>query len=131
MNKSSTELSGNLGGSNSLKNKASSKTRYLTTEQRRSALKLAYDDRAWIDKVDKMPSKQVYAIFDTMRKSGQIAFDDAGNLFFRSKEEVRKIKESSYRYHQITLDEWAKEQEASRIDKERKEIGAIKHGQIS
>ena len=113
-----------------LKNKISSKTRYLTTEQRRSALKLAYDDRTWIDKVDRMPNKQVYAIFDTMRKSGQIVFDDAGNLLFRSKEEVRKIKEARTGYHQITFDEWAKEQEASRIDKERKETGAIKHGQI-
>lgn len=111
--------------------KTSSKTRYLTTEQRRSALKLAYDDRAWIDKVDKMSNKQVYAIFDTMRKSGQIAFDDVGNLFFRSKEEVRKIKEARTGYHQITFDEWTKEQEASKINKERKEIGVIKHGQIS
>ena len=37
--------------------------RYLTPEQRRSALKLAYTDRDWVSKVDKMPPKQIYAIF--------------------------------------------------------------------
>lgn len=92
--------------------------RYLTTEQRRSALKLAYNDRGWISKVDKMPNKQVYAIFDKMRKSGQITYDDAGNLIFRTKEEVKKLREVKTG-HQITFDEYMKYQEEQRIEKER------------
>lgn len=86
--------------------------RYLTTEQRRSALKLAYTDRNWVNKVEKMPDIQVYAIFDKFRKDGMINFDDNGNIFFRSKEEVKELKkrrEESRNGHQITLDEFMTE----------------------
>ena len=83
--------------------------RYLTTEQRRSALKLAYSDRNWISKIDKMPSNQVYAIFDKLKKEGIINFDDNGNVYFKSREEVNKMKEKRSGYHQITLDEYLKE----------------------
>ena len=86
-----------------------SNKKYLTTEQRRSALKLAYDSRDWINKVDKMPSIQVYAIFDKLRKDGIINLDEKGNIFYRSREEVKKIKERRSGYHQITLDEWLEE----------------------
>ena len=96
-------------------------SRYLTTEQRRSALKLAYDDRAWIDKVDKMPNKQVYAIFDSFRKSGQIAYDNSGNLIFRSKDEVKKLKEAREGVHQVTLDEYLKDLEMKEREQNRKE----------
>ena len=106
-------------------NKEPSKQRYLTTEQRRSALKLAYNDRGWISRVDKMPNKQVYAIFDKMRKSGQITYDDAGNLIFRTKEEIKKLKEAKTG-HQITFDEYMKYQEEQCIEKERKTKDILK-----
>lgn len=82
--------------------------RYLTTEQRRSALKLAYNDRDWIDKVNTMSSKQVYAIFDNLKKKGMIVLDGYGNISFRSKGEIKKIKEARKErgFHQITLDEF-------------------------
>jgi len=83
--------------------------RYLTTEQRRSALKLAYSDRKWIAYVDKMPANQVYAIFDKFKKEERISFDNNGNLIFRTREEVEKMKEKRSGYHQITLDEYLKE----------------------
>lgn len=85
--------------------------RYLTTEQRRSALKLAYNDREWINRVDKMQSKQVYAIYDKFCKDGIISFDDNGNMYFKTKEEVQKLKEARQGFHQITLDEYLKENE--------------------
>lgn len=85
--------------------------RYLTTEQRRSALKLAYGDRKWIDRVDKMQPKQVYAIFDKLCKDGVINFDDNGNVFFKTKEELQKIKEARQGFHQITFDEYLQEKE--------------------
>ena len=90
--------------------------RYLTTEQRRSALKLAYSDRNWISKIDKMPSKQVYAIFDKLKKEERIIFDDNGNLIFRTSEEVKKMKEKGSGYHQITLDEYLKERNSVNIN---------------
>ena len=90
------------------------KKRYLTTEQRRSALKLAYSDRYWIERVDRMPNKQVYAIFDKLRKDGMINFDDNGNIYFRSIQEVKDLKKKRKEEkegHQITIDEWLKEKE--------------------
>ena len=90
------------------------KKRYLTTEQRRSALKLAYSDRNWVEKIDMMPNKQVYAIFDKLRKDEIINFDDNGNIYFRSRQEVRDLKKKRKEEkegHQITIDEWLKEKE--------------------
>lgn len=82
--------------------------RYLTTEQRRSALKLAYNDRDWVDKVDTMSNKQVYAIFDNLKRKGMIVLDGYGNISFKSKGEIKKIKEARKErgFHQITLDEF-------------------------
>lgn len=89
--------------------------RYLTTEQRRSALRLAYCDRAWTDKVDKMPRLQVYAIFDSFVKTGRIKFDEYGNLHFDNSSK----KKEPEKYHQITFDEYLKDIEQKR--NERKE----------
>lgn len=83
----------------------------LTTEQKRAALKLAYADRDWIDKIDKMPNLQVYAIYDHLCKIGMIYFDEKGNIFFRSKEEVQELKEKRLGVHQMTIDEWLQEKE--------------------
>ena len=82
--------------------------RYLTTEQRRSALKLAYSDRDWVDKVDTMSNKQVYAIFDNLKRKGMIVLDGCGNIFFRTREEVNELKKRRKErgYHQITIDEF-------------------------
>jgi len=80
--------------------------RYLTTEQRKSALKLAYADRDWVSKVDKMPPKQIYAIFNKLKKDGIINLDGHGNVFFRTREEVNELKERRDGFHQITLDEY-------------------------
>lgn len=100
-------------------------TRYLTTEQRRSALKLAYgDDREWIAKVEKMHDKQIYAVFNKLRMDGLINFDQHGNIYFRSREEVNELKkrrEIIHSYHQITLDEWLKDNNR----KEKKKNGKI------
>ena len=68
--------------------------RYLTTEQRRSALKLVYGDRN-----------------DKLCKDGVINFDDNGNVFFKTKEELQKIKEARQGFHQITFDEYLQEKE--------------------
>lgn len=83
--------------------------RYLTSEQRRSALKLAYADRNWVDKVNKMPAKQVYAIFDKLKRDCIINLDSNGNLYFLSRSEANELKrrkEIAHGYHQITLDEF-------------------------
>lgn len=83
--------------------------RYLTTEQRRSALRLAYADRDWVNKVDKMKPNQVYAIYDKLRMDGVINFDDKGNIFFRTPEEVKELKKKRQEAkcgHQITFDEF-------------------------
>ena len=88
--------------------------RYLTVEQRRAAIKLAYSDRNWIDKVDSMPTKQICGIFDNLKKIGMINFDERGNIFFRSKEEVKELKkrrQEAHNGHQITLEEYMKEKE--------------------
>lgn len=85
--------------------------RYLTTEQRRSALKLAYSTSKWIDRIDDMSDKQVYAVFDKFVKDGLINFDEKGNIFFRSKEEVQELKEKRLGVHQMTIDEWIQEKE--------------------
>lgn len=88
--------------------------RYLSTEQRRSALKLAYSNKEWINKVDSMPNKQVYAVFDKMKKDGIINFDSNGNVFFKSRAEINELKkrrEESRNGHQITLEEYMKEKE--------------------
>jgi len=82
--------------------------RYLTLDQKRAALKLAYKEQHWVDKVDKMSSMQVYAIFDQFCMNGTIYFDDYKNIHFRSKEEVQELKEKRLGIHQITLDEWIK-----------------------
>lgn len=97
--------------------------RYLTTEQRRSAIKLAYNDRNWIDKVNVMSNKQVYAIFDKLKKDGIINLDGNGNIFFRTREEVNELKKrrkEQNRCHQITLDEFFGDL-VTQKEKERKE----------
>lgn len=86
--------------------------RYLTTEQRRSALKLAYMDKDWVEKVERMSNTQIYAIFNKFKADGVINFDDNGNIFFRTKEEVKELKkrrEEAKNGHQITLDEFMAE----------------------
>ena len=87
------------------------KKRYLTTVQRRAALKLVYNESDWPEKVDRMSNRQVYAIFDNLRRTGQISYDDYGNLIFRTKDEVRKLQEARSGVHQVTLDEYLKELE--------------------
>lgn len=85
-------------------------TRYLTTEQRRSAIMLAYNDRKWLERVRKMPALQVYAVFEKFKKDGVINFDDNGNIYYRTPKEVQKLKikreEARSGCHQITLDEF-------------------------
>ena len=85
--------------------------RYLTTEQRRSALKLAYNTSKWIDRIDDMSDKQVYAIYDHLCEIGMIYFDEKRNMHFRSKEEVQELKERRLGVHQMTIDEWIQEKE--------------------
>lgn len=85
--------------------------RYLTTEERRSALKLVYKNDDWPGKVDRMSNKQVYAIFDKFRKCGRISYDDYGNMIFRNDEEVKKLQEERSGVHQLTLDEYLKQKE--------------------
>lgn len=105
--------------------------RYLTTEQRRSALKLAYADREWVYKVDAMPPKQVYAIFDKLRKDEMINFDENGNIYFRSRQEVNDLKKKrkeAINGHQMTFDEWAKQENEKDIQKQRKTKEYIQNG---
>lgn len=94
--------------------------KYLTTKQRRAALKLVYNDPEWPDKVDRMSNAQVYAIFDKFRISGRISYDDYGNLIFRNEDEVRKLQEARSGVHQVTLDEYLKELEFKEREQTRK-----------
>lgn len=91
--------------------------KYLTSKQRRAALKLVYNDADWLDKVDRMTNKQVYAIFDKFRLSGRISYDDYGNLIFRNNEEVKKLQEARSGVHQVTLDEYLKDIEFKEREK--------------
>ena len=103
--------------------------RYLTTEQKRSALKLAYADREWVDSVDNMPKKQVYAIYDQLKRDGIINFNDDGSIFFRTREEVRELKKRRREArigHQMTFDEWAKMQNQMEIDESRRTKNLIR-----
>lgn len=83
----------------------------LTLVQKKSALKLAYKVQGWVDNIDNMSNKQVYAIFDKLRSDGIISYDDNANMYFKTKEEVQKLKEARQGFHQITLDEYLKENE--------------------
>ena len=106
------------------------KNRYLTTEQKRYALKLVYAKKEWIDKVNAMSNKQVYAIFDKMKMDGIINFNDDGSIFFRTKEEAKELKERRQGFHQMNFDDWAKQQEIMKIEKERKEKEKLRNGKI-
>lgn len=100
---------------------------YLTTNQRREILKAIYVDKDWVYKIDNMPNKQIYAMFESLKKCGKISYDDAGNMIFKSDEEVKKLKEARQGWHQITLDEFLKEEEFKKRQTERKEKENLKN----
>lgn len=87
---------------------------YLSTKERKNAIIKAYkDDKKWKEKVEYMPAVQIYAIFDSLVKSGRIYYDDEFNLRYRTSEEVEKFKRERQLFHgecrQITLEEYFKE----------------------
>ena len=104
-------------------------TKYLTTKEKRSLLKLAYVDKDWIDRIDNMPNKQVYAIFEGLKKCGKISFDDNLNIIIRTDEEVKELKDIRQGWHQMDFDDWMKIQNQKEIDKNRKEKEKFKNGQ--
>lgn len=85
---------------------------FLTTAEMATALKNCYeDDIAWKEKVSRMNSRQIYAIFNKLKGEGLINVDGYGNITFRTREEVDELKRRRQMVHdnechQITLDEF-------------------------
>ena len=108
--------------------------RYLTIKEKRSALRYAYsNDEDWKEKVDHMPTNMICGIFENLRKDGLINFDGDGNIYYRSRAEVNELKKRRREArvgHQVTLDEFLKQEEQKIIQNNRKEIGNIKHGKV-
>lgn len=90
---------------------------YLSTLARRAAIMQVYHTDEWEDKVQRMSNLQVYAIYDSFCKDGYIWFDECNDMHFRTPEEVkelrRKRKEAHGSGHQITLEEYFKDEEIS------------------
>lgn len=66
----------------------------------------------WEVQVSRMKPNQVWAIYSKFKSEGRIYFDGSGNMYFRSKEEVKKLKERRKKEkeklngHQIMFDEF-------------------------
>lgn len=88
---------------------------YLSTSARRAAIMQVYKTDEWEDKVQRMNNMQVYAIYDSFCKDGYIWFDDYNDMHFRTPEQVKELrqkrKEAHGSGHQITLEEYLKEEE--------------------
>ena len=86
---------------------------HIGTERKRWAIMTAYGgEDSWVRKVSKMPSIQVYAIYDKLVRDGMISVDSSGNFSFKTREAVneeKKRKNEQVNGHQVTLDEFLKE----------------------